>query len=240
MTTQQNRLLSAIPHDVHERLVPQMRTVELSHGQVIHRPGQAIEVVHFPITCLVSITVTMADGGTSEAGLVGSREMVGINAFMGGSETNQTEYVAQIPGTAVRIHAEPLLREFDRSKPFRDLLMRYTQAYIAQLSQNVACNRQHDLHQRLCRWLLEARDRLQSDEVPLTHEFIGEMLGVRRAGVSEALSAIQESGIVKSGRKSIKITDPEGLQAASCECYKVILEEYDRLLGNRHLTHREV
>jgi CRP-like cAMP-binding protein len=233
MAIHQNRLLAVIPPEIHERLRPFMKTVDLPHGQVIHRPGQLIEVVYFPITCLISITVTMVDGNTTDAGIAGSREMVGINAFMGGSETNQTEYVAQVEGTAVRIPAEPLLAEFDCNKSFRGLLLRYTQAYIAQLSQNVACNRQHDVNQRVARWLLESCDRLQSDHVPLTHEFIGEMLGVRRAGVSEALALIQDSGLIKSGRKSITILNMQGLNAASCECFAVIRDEYDRLLGKR-------
>jgi CRP-like cAMP-binding protein len=111
--------------------------------------------------------------------------------------------------------------------------LRYTQAYIAQLSRNLACNWQHSLRQRLRRWLLESWDRLQSDNVPLTHEFLGEMLGVSRASVSEALAEIQAIGIIKSGRKPINILNLEELQNAACECYHVVLNEYDRLLGKR-------
>jgi CRP-like cAMP-binding protein len=173
----------------------------------------------------------MADGRTTEAGAIGNREMVGINAFMGGKETNQTQYVMQIPGTAVWIAAEPLLEEFDRSKPLRDVLLRYTQAYIAQLSQNVACNRMHSLEQRMARWLLEARDRLESEELTLTHEFLSEMLGYRRAGISEAIEAMQQRGWLEQRRKLIYITDSRALEAASCECYGALRDEYNRLLG---------
>jgi len=233
METQQNLLLSAMPRDSYGRLERHMRLVELQDGEVLNRPGQVIEFVHFPLSCLISVTVTMADGNTSEACVVGSREMVGINAFMGGSETTQTEYITRVPGQAVRILAKPLLDEFDSHKLLRDLLLRYTQAYIAQLSQNVACNRQHDLTQRLARWLLESRARLHSDDLHLTHEFVSQMLGVRRAGVSEGLAALQERGVIESGRKSIKIVDIKGIMEASCECYEVIREEYDRLLGTR-------
>jgi CRP-like cAMP-binding protein len=108
MAVQQNRLLSVFPHEVAVRLTPSMRTVELSRGEVIHRPGQPIESVYFPVSCLISVTVKMIDGSITEAGLVGSREMVGINAFMGGRETNQTEYISQVPGQAIRVPAEPL------------------------------------------------------------------------------------------------------------------------------------
>lgn len=233
MNMRLNRLLTATPPEVYERLKPKMKIVDLPRGLVLHRPSERIKSVYFPLTCLISVTVTMRNGQTSEAGIVGSREMVGINAFMGGSETNQTEYVAQVPGHAVQLKAELLVAEFDRSKGFRDLLLRYTQAYIAQLSQNVACNRQHNLRQRLCRWLLESRDRLQFDKVPLTHEFIGEMLGVRRASVSVELAAIRESGIVTYRRQSITVVDSQKLQTESCECYALVLDEYDRLLGDR-------
>jgi CRP-like cAMP-binding protein len=227
----QNLLLAALPAEVFERLKRHMRTVDLKHGAVLHRPGQPIIDVYFPLDCLISVTVTMTEARTAEAGIVGSREMVGVNAFMGGRETNQTEYVCQSPGTAVRMVAEPLLKEFDEVKAVRDVMLRYTQAYIAQLSQNVACNRLHVTEQRLARWILECRDRLGTDDVSMTHEFIGQMLGVRRAGVTEAAGALQERGLIEYGRKKLRVADAPGLEAASCECFRVIQEEYDRLLG---------
>jgi CRP-like cAMP-binding protein len=226
-----NLLFAALPRDVRDRLARHMRTVDLTHGQVLHRPNQAIEIVYFPLDCLISVTVTMADGRTVEAGAVGSREMVGLNAFMGGRETNQTEYVCQVPGAANRLPAAPLLAEFDAVKAVRDVLLRYAQAYIAQLSQNVACNRAHTIEQRLARWLLEVRDRLKADDLSLSHEFVAEMLGVRRAGVTEALGHFQGRGLVELGRKTLRVSDPDGLGRVSCECFRVLREEYDRLLG---------
>jgi CRP-like cAMP-binding protein len=150
---------------------------------------------------------------------------------MGGRETTQTEYICQFPGTAIRVPADILLKEFDESKAVRDVLLKYTQAYIAQLSQNVACNRLHTLDQRLPRWLLECRDRLQTDNFTITHEFISQMLGVRRAGITEAATSLQQRGIIDYSRGSIRITDTPGLQAASCECFEVILNQYNDLLG---------
>jgi CRP-like cAMP-binding protein len=227
----ENLLLAALPAEVRERLGRYTRTVDLKHGEVLHRPNQTIEQVYFPHDCLISVTVTMSEGRTAEAGIVGSREMVGVNAFMGGRETNQTEYICQIAGTAVKMAAGPLLAEFDTVKAVRDVLLRFVQAYIAQLSQNVACNRIHSIEQRLARWMLECQDRLGTDDLTLTHEFISQMLGVRRAGVTEAAGKLQEQGLIEYGRKKLRVVDAPGLERVSCECFRVIREEYDRLLG---------
>jgi CRP-like cAMP-binding protein len=228
-----NLLIAAMPTEIRKRFAPKMRTVELTKGLILQNPGQTIKTVYFPLTCLISVTVTMSEGRTCEAGVVGSREMVGINAFMGGSETTQTQYVAQVPGLAVRMPASVLLDEWKQNESLRNVLLKYTQAYIGQLSQNVACNRLHDVHQRLARWLLESRERIQSDELRLTHQFLGEMLGVRRATVSELARPFRDSGAIEWGRNSIQIIDVEKLKQTSCECYEVIRNESDRLLGKR-------
>jgi CRP-like cAMP-binding protein len=233
-----NLLLAALPGSVRKRIDERGRTVELAVGEILHRPGREIRHVYFPLDSLISVTVTMSEGRTSEAGIVGSREMVGVNAFMGGRETNQTEYICQSAGSAVKIEAALLLEEFDRNKDVRDVLLRYTQAYIAQLSQNVACNRIHTIEQRMARWLLECRDRLQTDDMRLPHEFIAQMLGVRRAGVSETAAKLQDRGCISYGRKRIHVLDVSVLEAVSCECFRVIREEYDRLLGARLKSHK--
>lgn len=230
----QNLLLAALPQDVRERLERHARTVNLTEGDILHRPGQEIRDVYFPLDCLISVTVTMAEARTAEAGIVGSREMVGVNAFMGGQETTQTEYICQAAGTAVRVEAKPLLDEFDRVKAVRDVMLRYTQAYIAQLSQNVACNRLHSIKQRMARWILECRDRLKADDLTPTHEFISQMLGVRRPGITETAAELQKLGLIEYGRKRLRVIDPSGLEKESCECFRAILDEYNRLLGSRN------
>jgi CRP-like cAMP-binding protein len=227
----QNLLLTALPLDVRERLARRWRIVALKRSDILHRPGEEIENVFFPLDCLISITVTMDQARTVEAGIVGSREMVGLNAFMGGRETNQTQYVCQSPGTAVRVAAGAFLDEFNAVREVRDVMLRFTQAYIAQLSQNVACNRLHTIEQRMARWMLECRERLKTDDLSMTHEFISEMLGVRRAGISEAAATLQQRDLIMSSRGTLRVTNAEGLGAASCECFRVILNEYDRLLG---------
>jgi CRP-like cAMP-binding protein len=232
MTTE-NRLLAILRREVYSKLAPNMKRVSLERGKILHAPGEIIRDLYFPIDCLLSITITMSDGTTAETGVVGNREVIGVNAFMGGRETTQTEYIVQIAGSAVKVDARPLLEEFDRNKELRDVLLRYTQALIAQISQTTGCNSLHSLEQRLARWLLEAQDRVESDDLKLTQEFIADMLGVRRAGVTQTAQKLQESGLIQYRRGLIHILDQRGLEAASCECFRTVRSEYDRLLGEK-------
>jgi CRP-like cAMP-binding protein len=232
-----NRLLDALPRDVIDGLKNDFEEVSLARGVVLHHPGDRIRHLYFPLDCLVSITVTTKEGKTSEAGAVGNREVVGINAFMGGSETNQTEYVVQIEGKALKMDAQPLLEAFDSNKAVRDVLLKYTQAYIAQLSQSVACNRLHNIEQRFARWLLEVYDRIQNTDLRLTQEFIGEMLGVHRPAVTENATRLEAKGLITVQRGLIRISNLKGLEKIACGCYIVVKEEYDRLLG-KHARQR--
>jgi CRP-like cAMP-binding protein len=233
MTTE-NRLLANICRDLYSKLAPNLKQVSLEQGTILHHPGETIKNLYFPIDCLLSITVTMIDGSTAEAGMVGNREVIGVNAFMGGRETTQTEYIVQMAGSAIKVDAQLLLEEFDRNKKLRDVLLRYTQALIAQISQTTACNSLHVLDQRFARWLLEAQDRVDSDDLKLTQEFLGHMLGVRRAGVTQAAQKLQENGVIRYQRGRVHILDQQGLEACSCECFQVLREEYDRLLGEKN------
>jgi CRP-like cAMP-binding protein len=196
----------------------------------LHRSGEVIEHLYFPIDSILSITITMKDGSTAEAGIAGNRDVLGINAFMGDQETTQTEYIVQIPGKAFQIEARSLKAEFDRNPEMRAVMLRYTQALIAQISQTTACNSLHDLEQRLARWLLEVQDRVESDELKLTQEFISDMLGVRRAGVTQAAQKLQAEGLIEYSRGKVKIMDHNKLEAYACECFRVVKEEFDRLL----------
>ncbi|MBD2042211.1 Crp/Fnr family transcriptional regulator [Microcoleus sp. FACHB-672] len=226
-----NRLLTALPREVSEKLAPHLKLVSLERGKILHLPGETIHDVYFPLDCLISITITMKDGSTAETGVIGNREMLGVNAFMGGSETTQTEYIVQIAGTGLKTDASVLLDLFDHNKEVRDLLLRFTQALIAQISQTTACNRLHVLEQRFGRWLLESQTRMESDELLLTQEFLGHMLGVRRAGVTQAAQKFQEKSLIHYSRGRVHIIDQQGLEAAACECFKTVGDEYNRLLG---------
>ena len=229
----ENRLLAALSCEVCQKLAPGLKRVSLERGKILHTPGETIQDLYSPIDCLLSITVTMSDGTTTETGMVGNREMLGVNAFMGGKGTTHTTYIVQIAGSAIKVDAQILRDEFDRNKEFRNLLLRYTQALIAQISQTTACNRLHSLEQRLARWLLEAQDRVNSNELKLTQEFIAVMLGVRRAGVTQAAQKLQESGLIRYSRGHVQILDQLGLEAVSCECFRTVRSEYDRLLGGK-------
>lgn len=231
--TAKNRLLAVLPDEIHEKLAPKLKLVSLEQGKILHHPGETIKELYFPLDCLISITIVMNDGTTAETGVVGNREVLGVNAFMGGRETTQTEYIVQIAGSAIKVDAKLLRDEFERNQELRNLLLRYTQALIAQISQTTACNSLHSLEKRLARWLLEAQDRIEKDDLKLTQEFIAEMLGVRRAGVTQAAQKLQESGLIRYNRGHVQILNQRVLEATSCECFRTVKDEYDRLLGLR-------
>jgi CRP-like cAMP-binding protein len=180
----------------------------------------------------VSLIYTMEEGATAEMGLVGNEGVVGIALFMGG-DTTPNQAVAQVAGGALRMKAQAMLAEFRRGGPFQLALLRYTQALITQISQTAVCNRLHPVEQRLCRWLLLTRDRLPSDEILMTQEFIAHMLGVRREGVTAAAHHLQDAGLIRYRRGHIAILDRTGLEAATCECDRVVKDEFDRLLGQQ-------
>lgn len=229
--TDQNRLLSVMPQALYGKFAPYLKRVDLQRGDRLHEPGEMITDFYFPLDCVLSITLTLSNGTTAETGLVGKREVIGINAFMGGRETTQTTYIVQVPGSALKINAQILREEFDCNKDLRDVMLRYTQAFIAQLSQTTACNSLHKLEQRLARWLLEVHDRLEKDELSLTQEFIAEMLGVRRAGVTQTAQQLQQEGLIRYQRGHVHILNRSGLEAFACECFQTVKNEYDRLLG---------
>lgn len=228
-----NLLLDRLPRDVYERIKSDLRRVSLTHGQILHRAGEEIRFLHFPLTCMVSITLMTADGRTIETGAIGNRGVAGLNAFMGGKETTQTEYICQVSGETLTIAAAPLKIEFNRNTEMRTVLLKYTQVHMAEISQNVACISLHTLEQRFARWLLEVRERTQSDRFTLTQEFMAQMLGVRRAGVTVAALALKERGAIEYARSDLKISDVNALQKLACECYRALKDEYDRLLGVR-------
>jgi CRP-like cAMP-binding protein len=227
-----NRLIGALPKDVRARLGPKLEGVALALGDVIYEPGGLMDHVYFPTRAVVSLIYTMEEGATAEMGLVGNEGVVGIALFMGG-ETTPNQAVAQVAGGALRMDAEAMLEEFRLGGPFQLALLRYTQALITQISQTAVCNRLHPIEQRLCRWLLMTRNRVPSDEILMTHEFIAHMLGVRREGVTAAAHHLQKAGLIRYRHGHITILDREGLEAATCECYRVVKDEFDRLLGQQ-------
>ncbi|MDZ7953627.1 Crp/Fnr family transcriptional regulator [Nostoc sp. DedQUE09] len=227
-----NYLLAALPPSDYERLVSHLKLVKLSNRQILYEPGELITQVYFPNKAVVSIITTMEDGSTVEAGLVSNEGMVGIPVVLGDNITTTTASV-QIPDSAMQMDADILRSEFNRGTALQSLLLRYVQSMYTQIAQGSACNRLHSLEKRLARWLLTVSDRLESEEFPLTQEFISQMLGVRRSGVTEAANILSEAGIIIYYRGQIKILNREALEKTSCECYQIIEDEYVRLLGNK-------
>ncbi|HYG09983.1 MAG TPA: Crp/Fnr family transcriptional regulator [Pyrinomonadaceae bacterium] len=225
-----NQLLAHLPGEERELLRPHMEQVRLSHGDTIIEPHVPIKDIYFPLNCLLSMVTTMEDGSTVESGSIGREGMAGVPVLLDASETTMPTFV-QIPGEAIRIKAATVKQMYDRGSAFKTLLNRYIHTVIVVSSQSVACNRVHNIEARLARWLLMSSDGVGSDEVNLTHEYLAVMLGVRRAGVSEAAAKLQEKDLIRYNRGNVLILDRESLQAYACECYHVVREEYERLFS---------
>jgi CRP-like cAMP-binding protein len=226
----ENRLLAALPTDEYERLVPNLQQVSFSLGEVVYEFGGHLDYVYFPTTSIVSLLYTMENGSSAEMGLTGNDGVVGIALFMGGG-TMPNRAVVQSAGAAIRMKAKVLQDEFAAGGKFQQLLLRYTQALITQISQTAVCNRLHSVEQQLCRWLLLSHDRVKSDELIMTQELIADMLGVRREGVTVAAGRLQDEGAISYVRGHIKILNRQKLEESVCECYRVVKDEFDRLLG---------
>lgn len=223
-------MLAALPKEAYERLLPDLEPMSFALGEVVYESGGQMRYVYFPTTSHISLLYTMIDGSTAEMGLVGNEGVVGIALFMGG-ETTPNRAMVQGGGEAFRMKAKSMLNEFKRGGDFQHLLLRYTQALITQISQTAVCNRLHSVEQRLCRWLLMTHDRAGSDELEMTHEFISNMLGVRREGVTVAAHRLQDGGMISYVRGRINILDRPQLLTHVCECYEVVKAEHKRLLG---------
>jgi CRP-like cAMP-binding protein len=226
----ENHLLAALSPQEFARLLPKMQTVSLSLGQIIYESGEQMEYVYFPTTAIISLLYIMENGATAEIGVVGNDGVVGIALFMGG-DTTPNRAVVQSAGGAFKMKATALKEEFILAGRFHNLLLRYTQALITQISQTAVCNRLHTVDQQLCRWLLLSHDRLPSDRLIMTHDLIANMLGVRREGVTHAAKRLQEAGYISYVRGDMTILDRKGLEGKACECYHVVKNEYDRLFG---------
>ena len=224
-----NRLLAALPEAEYEHLFAQLEHVEMPMGAVLYHPTEQMQQVYFPNTGTISVLAMVSTGTSVEIGMVGNEGMFGIPVVLG-TATAPTQAVVQIPGEGLMLSADVLREEFKRGGVLQDLILRYTQGFIIQISQTAVCNSLHSITERLPRWLLMCHDRARSDELPLTHEFLAEMLAVRRAGVTEAAGRLQGQGLISYQRGLITILDRAGLEAASCECYTEVKEEFRRLL----------
>ena len=224
-----NQLLAALPAVDYERLLPHLEPVTLPLGLVIFESGSKLRHLYFPVTGIVSLLYAMESGTSTEIAVIGNEGAVGIALFMGG-ESTPSRAVVQSAGQGFRLKAAALTKEFALGGPLQHLLLRYTQALIAQMTQTAVCNRHHALDQQLCRWLLLSLDRLPTNELAMTQELIANMLGVRREGVTEAAGKLQEAGLIRYSRGHITVLDRPMLEKRVCECYAVVKKEMDRLL----------
>jgi CRP-like cAMP-binding protein len=226
-----NRLLSALPEEDYERLKGQLQPHSVQQKQALAEAGQRIDQVHFPVDAVVSILTRMDEGPSVEIATIGNEGVVGLTVAWGGAVMNPREVTTvQVPGEVVSMESATFRAELERQGALASLLERYTRAFFSQVSQQVACNGLHSIEQRCARWLLLTHDRVGTDEFPMTHEFLSQMLGVRRASVTVTAGILQKAGFVEFSRGRVAVVDRAGLESAACECYGVTREVYDRLL----------
>jgi CRP-like cAMP-binding protein len=209
-------------------LAADLEPATLNHGEVLFDAGKPIRSVYFPDGGLVSVLVPLEDGRVAEVAVVGREGVVGLPAFLG-ADTHPHRAVVQAPGTALRLPAAALRTAARSSAALNELLLRYADAFLVQVSQSAVCNCLHSVPKRCSRWLLMAQDRVGSDRLPFTLKFLALMLTVRQASVSEATSALERAGLIRYRRGDLRILDRAGLEAASCGCYRLI-EDYFALL----------
>lgn len=236
MTTQgeqdvtRNRILARLPGEELERLRAHFEIVSLSHGDHVIVPDVPIRDVYFPLNCLLSLVTLMSDGACVESGTIGREGMSGIPVILNAAQTTMPTF-AQIPGEAVRVKAEIFKAEYERGGALHFLMNRYMHTVVVTGSQSTACNALHQAEGRFCRWLLMSADGVGSNELNLTHEFLGVMLGVRRATVSEIAAKFQNEGVIAYKRGRLQILSRERLEHFACECYQKTRDEYDRLFA---------
>ena len=228
--SRKNFLLSALADEELTRVSLKLEPVTLALGEALYESGEKSDYLYFPTTAVISLLYIMESGSTAEIGIVGNDGVVGVAIFLGGESTT-SRAIAQSAGDALRMKRDDLLAEFRLGGRFQELLLRYVQAILTQISQTAVCNRLHAIEQQLCRWLLLSHDRLNSDKLVMTHDLISNMLGVRREGITLAAKKLAERKLITNKRGTITVIDRQGLEAAACECYEVVNAEYNRLLG---------
>ncbi len=224
-----NRVLASLPAADIARLAPHLVPRKFEWNQTLHEAGQTVDTVYFLEDGICSIVVTMEDGSSIEVGIIGNDGLVGLPAMLGAGHSPNRCFI-QIPGSGYAVKAKILVEQSqDGSGNLRRLMQHAAQALFAQTSQTAACNRVHELEERLARWLLMCHDRMQVDDLHITHEFLATMLGTRRSSVTVAAGMLRKAGLIDHTRGSVHIENRKGLEEASCECYSVIHDEYARL-----------
>lgn len=233
-----NRLLDLLPAAEFAQLEPHLTEVKLDQGHVVYRAGEVIAEVYFPVDCVLSAVALMLDGSGVEIGNVGLEGVGGIQTALSVNRI-PSEMICQVSGRALRVSASAFADSVERLERLRVLVQRYIQSFMNLVGQSVACNRLHNLSQRSARWLLMTRDRVGRDDFHLTHEFLAYMLGVRRSGVTVAAGTLSQAGLITYRRGQITILDGAGLEAAACECYQLIVDDFERVFAISESERRE-
>lgn len=222
-----NRILADLPRKEYSQILSGLAPVTLRSGQVLYEPGSVMHWAYFLDTAIASMLSVAEDGTSIEVSVVGDEGVIGIPIVL---RTHGLPYrvIVQVPGTAWKMKADVLRKEFDRCGPLHKSVLHYLHTLIVALSQSSACNRFHSIQQRLCRWLLTSQDRARSSEIHSTQELLSQMLGVNRGSASQAASALQRAGLISYRRGRITIRNRPGLEAAACECYRIVKGEFDR------------
>jgi len=220
-----NKILAALPEDAWQSLLPHLRRVLLHQNHILHEQDSRIEYVYFVENGLVSLVMDASCDSQIEAAMIGSEGMVGAMSILGNYPSVHRAMV-QIPGKAYRLPVGVLREEWKRNPDLQEWLFSYANLLMAQVSQTVLCGRIHTIEERLNRWLLAARDRIEADNLELTHDHIAQMLGVRRPGVTVALGVLQQSGLIECGRGQINIKNAAKLERCACECYSILRQKF--------------
>jgi CRP-like cAMP-binding protein len=226
-----NHILAALPISEIDLLRPHLSHSTLVSGQVLHEANNPITDVFFPENGVVSLAADTHDDGRVEVGLLGREGFVGSSVMLNAEPWSVHRAFTQVPGDAYRMSAAALRSAVEQSASLRHRCLRHVEMLMVQTSQVAACNARHNLPERLARWLLMVRDRIESDDLPMTQEFLSVMLGVRRSGVSVAASTLQAGGLIRVGRGHVTILDHDGLASSACDCYRMIQQNRDRILG---------
>jgi CRP-like cAMP-binding protein len=224
----ENRILASLPRQEYQRMLPDLKPVSLKLGDVLYEADETIRHVYFPNKSVASLIWAAGDGLTIEVGMVGSEGMTGIS-IISGIKTLPYKTVVQGADGAMRMKTNLLISEFNKHGALHDLLLQYTHGLFIQVARTAICNRIHPIYERFCRWVLMIRDRVHSNDLDLTHEFIGSMLGARRSDVTIAAGILQKAELIRYSRGHITILDPQGMEAAACECYRISKKEFDRV-----------
>ncbi len=215
-----NHILATVPPTDFERLLPEMEAVSVPPRHVFYRAGERLRHVIFPGSGVVSLVAHLKKGGSCEVAMVGKEGMVGLAAFLG-AETSSLSAVAQSPVEAVLLKVEALRARLLPGDALDGLLRTFAHRFLTQVSQTAACNSVHSVHHRCARWLMMLHSRIGSDHLPVTQEFLAQMLGVRRASVTEVAGLLQEAGWIRYRRGRITVLDRDGLESASCGCHRI-------------------